>query len=292
MKEVFIPRRLQPKIAAIIAHANAVIEEFCSQGYFLTVRSIFYQFVQHNWIANTKQEYKNLQAHLKNGRNAGLIDWDAIEDRSRVAHVPATWARPADIIAAAAHQYREDLWRTQRYRPEVWIEKDALMGVITATCDEFRVPHFAHRGNDSTSDLYRAGKRFARIFSQGQVPLVLHLADHDPNGLDMTRDIQERLALYTGHEVEVRRLALNIAQVRRHRLPHNFAKEADTRYAAYVREFGRHCWELDALSPTVLNQLIRTELEELIDQRQWKKALAAEARGRKALTAIAKKVAP
>src|SRR5262249_52285099 len=117
----------------------------------------------------------------------------------------------------------------------------------------------------------RANTIIEEFVSQGQVPLVLHLADHDPNGLDMTRDVRARLALYTGTEVEVRRLALNIAQVRRHRLPHNFAKEADTRYAAYVREFGRHCWELDALSPTVLNQLIRTELEGLIDQRAWRR---------------------
>jgi len=288
MKEVFIPRRFQPKIVDIIARANTVIEEFVSQGYVLTVRTIFYQFVGRDWIVNTKQEYKNLQAHLKNARNAGVIDWDAIEDRTRIAHVPSTWDTPADIIAAAAQSYREDLWRTQRYRPEVWIEKDALIGVIANTCDSLRVPYFAVRGNDSTSDLYRAGKRFQEIINQGQVPLVLYLGDHDPNGLDMTRDIRERLALYTGEDVEVRRLALNIAQVRRYRLPHNFAKEADTRYAAYVREFGRECWELDALSPAVLNQLIRTELEGLIDQRAWRRALATETRGRKELAKLAK----
>jgi hypothetical protein len=279
-KEIFVPRAMQAKTLAVVERANTIIDEFTAAGYTLTVRQLFYQFVGRDWIANEKQEYNNLQALIKNARNAGLIDWDAIEDRSRVTNNHNSWNNPSEIIAAAAKQYREDLWREQDYRPEVWIEKDALIGVIRGPCTEFRVPYYAHRGNPSTSDLYEAGKRFADIVSQGQVPLVLHLADHDPNGLDMTRDIRARLELYTRESVEVRRLGLNRDQVRRYRLPPNFAKEADTRYDAYVREFGEECWELDALRPDVLNALVRTELETLVDERAWRRAAAAEKRNR------------
>ena len=112
------------------------------------------------------------------------------------------WTKGADshspdhIISEDAEVYREDLWGGQRYRPEVWIEKDALIGVIEGVCTELRVPYFAHRGNNSQTLQYQAGKRFAGYLDHGLIPLVLHLADHDPNGIDMTRDNIERLALY------------------------------------------------------------------------------------------------
>jgi hypothetical protein len=81
-------------------------------------------------------------------------------------------------------------------------------------------------------------------------------------------------------DVEVRRIALNIDQVRRYNPPPNFAKETDSRYAGYVERFGEECWELDALSPTVIADLIRTEIEGLIDRPKWQKRQTAERRNR------------
>jgi hypothetical protein len=81
-----------------------------------------------------------------------------------------------------------------------------LLGVIEDACTEFRVPYFAHRGNNSQTLQYQAGKRFAAYLDQGLIPVVLHLADHDPNGIDMTRDNRERLKLYARDDVEVTRL--------------------------------------------------------------------------------------
>src|SRR5262249_29275643 len=195
---------------------------------------------------------------------------------------------PSHIISDDAEVYREDLWKGQRYRPEVWIEKDALIGVIEGVCTELRAPYFAHRGNNSQTLQYQAGKRFAGYLDQGLIPVVLHLADHDPNGVDMTRDNRNRLRLYARAEVEVRRIALTMEQVRQYNPPPSFAKEKDKRVPAYVREFGtRECWELDALSPTVIADLIRTEVEALIEPRTWRKAQASEQRGRKLLDAVA-----
>jgi hypothetical protein len=181
------------------------------------------------------------------------------------------------------------LWRGQRYRPEVWIEKEALLGVIEGVCTELRVPYFAHRGNNSQTLQYQAGKRFARYLDLGLIPLVLHLADHDPNGIDMTRDNVERLALYARAPIEVRRIALSLDQVRQYIPPPNFVKEADTRTGGYRERFGTdECWELDALSPTVIANLIRTENEALIDPKRWRAAIASEERGRKQIAAVAK----
>ena len=175
------------------------------------------------------------------------------------------------------------------YRPEVWIEKDALIGVIEGVCTEYRVPFFACRGNNSESEQYRAGKRFADHLENGLTPIVLYLGDHDPNGIDMTRDNRDRLAMFARQDVEVRRLALNMDQVKRYRLPPNFAKEKDTRYAAYVHRFGTtECWELDALDPTVIAELIRTAVKDLIDAAAWR-AAEAQALANRALLNTASK---
>jgi hypothetical protein len=137
---------------------------------------------------------------------------------------------------------------------------------------------------------YEAGKRFRSYLRQGLIPLVLHLADHDPNGIDMTRDNERRLKLYAGEEIEVRRIALNMDQVQQYNLPPNFVKETDTRTSGYRDRFGTdECWELDALDPTVIVELIRAELDELIEEPDWERALMHEKRERAQLTAVAAK---
>ena len=224
-REAFVNINFQAKTLAVIEQANDIIAEYEAQGFTMTLRQLYYQFVSRDLMPNELKSYKRLIKTVSDARNAGLIDWDSIEDRTRELVTHNSWDSPEDIIGAVARQYREDIWADQIWRPEVWIEKAALLGVVAPICDEFRVPYFAHIGNNSQSEQYKAGKRFADLFDQGRIPLVLHLADHDPNGIDMTRDNTERLALYARSEVEVRRIALNIDQVRRYNPPPNFAKE-------------------------------------------------------------------
>jgi hypothetical protein len=279
--EVFIPYKPHAATLRVVEQANAIIGEYEEQGFTLTLRQLFYQFVARGLLENTFKEYKRLGVIIRDARNGGLIDWDAVEDRTREVNTHPSWDSPAKIIEGAAAQYREDRWAAQRYRPEVWIEKNALIGVIEDICTELRVPYFATIGNNSQTLQYQAGKRFKRYFGQGLIPLVLHLADHDPNGIDMTRDNIERLALYARQEVEVRRIALNLDQVREHNPPPSFVKDGDTRTSGYRERFGTdECWELDALSPTLIAGLIRTEIEQLIDRPKWRSAQTREERRR------------
>ena len=174
-------------------------------------------------------------------------------------------------------------------RVEVWIEKDALLGVIEGICQEYRVPHFACRGNNSQSEQYRAGLQLREYLADNIRPVVLHLGDHDPNGLDMTRDNRDRLSTFAGAPVEVRRIALNMDQIERYRPPPNFAKKTDSRFEGYLREFGVHCWKLDALSPDVIAGLIRTEIEGMLDHSAWNAAKAEEAHRRALLGAVSER---
>lgn len=272
-----------------IDKANAIIEEYKAQGYELTLRQIYYQFVSRDFIPNNQREYKNLGEILNDARNAGLVDWDAMVDRTRNLKSLAHWTQPGDIIQACADQFRLDHWQGQTYRPEVWIEKDALVGVIERVCEENDVPFFSCRGYTSQSELWGAAMRLKRHAERGQTPIVFHFGDHDPSGVDMSRDITDRLALYAGFEVEVRRLALNMPQVKQYDPPPNPAKLTDSRCEGYIREHGDECWELDALEPKVINDLISTELHGIRDKAQWQRIAKAQKSHRKDLQQVAKR---
>lgn len=255
-KELFIERSFKPESMALIDQANRIITDYRAQGFTLTLRQLYYQFVSRDLLPNKQSEYKRLGSIINDGRLAGLIDWSAIEDRTRNVRVHPSWNDPSDIIESAAVGYQEDIWLGQEYRPEIWIEKDALLGVIEPVCRRYRVPYFACRGYTSQSEQYRAGKRFAKHRSLSVTPIVFHLGDHDPSGIDMTRDNGDRLAMFAGDEVEVRRLALNMKQITRYNPPPNPAKETDSRSSGYIEKFGSSSWELDALDPSVIDKLI------------------------------------
>lgn len=208
MKKCYIPKNFSSNSLGVIAQANTIIDAYEAQGFDLTLRQLYYQFVSRGLIPNKDTEYKKLGSIINDARLAGLIDWTRISDRTRNVRSLSHWANPAGVIESALASYHLDYWRGQSYRPEVWIEKDALVGVIEGVCQEFDVPYFSCRGYTSQSEMWSAGQRLLRTRRNGQKPLILHLGDHDPSGIDMSRDIFDRLDLFTG-DVPVDRLALN-----------------------------------------------------------------------------------
>lgn len=259
---------------ALIEECNEIIASYTAQGFVLTLRQLYYQLVSRDLIPNQQREYKRLGSIVNDARLAGLIDWRAIEDRTRELRELATWGEPSEIVATAAQQFRLDMWAGQPYRPEVWIEKDALLGVIEGICNELDVPFFSCRGYTSQSEMWVAAMRLrAHMKGNGsrkpQTPIIFHFGDHDPSGKDMTRDITDRLSTFMGG-VKVYRLALNVDQVEKYNPPPNPAKTTDSRYAAYILEFGKESWELDALEPTVIAELIRSAVIQLINKKLWK----------------------
>ena len=269
-----------------IEKANTIIADYKEQGFDLTLRQLFYQFVSRDLLANTQREYKNLGDIISDARLAGLIDWEAIVDRTRNLEALANWNTPAEIISACAKQYRVDKWAEQQYRPEVWVEKEALVGVIEGVCNELDVDYFACRGYTSQSEMWSAAMRLKGYQDEAQVPMILHLGDHDPSGKDMTRDITDRLSEFSGGDIEVKRLALNMPQIEQYTPPPNPAKITDSRAEKYIEEFGAESWELDALEPAVIAQLIRDAVMEVRDQDQWDEAVEKEEEHKAQLTKV------
>src|SRR5580765_5311404 len=166
-----------PKVT-LIQQANSIIGEYTAQGYELTLRQLYYQFVSRGLIANTQAEYKNLGTLISDARLAGLIDWEAIVDRTRNVRTLSHWNNPGDIVGAAADQFHLDRWADQPYRPEVWIEKDALVGIFERVCTDLDVPLFSCRGYTSQSEMWVAAQRLLGYQGCGQKPLILHFGDH------------------------------------------------------------------------------------------------------------------
>jgi hypothetical protein len=253
----------------VIQQANKIIDEYAAQGFNLTLRQLYYQFVSRDWIPNTQRSYKNLGGIVNDGRLAGMIDWSAITDRTRELQSVAHWESPRDIVEQDARVFRLDKWEDQDNRVEVWIEKEALIGVFEKVCRQEDVGLFACRGYTSQSEMWVAGQRLLEYREAGQTPHILHFGDHDPSGQDMTRDIIDRLELFMGGEIEVDRLALNMDQVRQYRPPPNPAKTTDSRYAGYIHKYGTKSWELDALEPRVLEALALKEIRALRNNKRW-----------------------
>jgi hypothetical protein len=283
----YITKKFGADRLALIDHANTIIADYQAQGYDLTLRQLYYQFVSRDLLGNTVQNYKRLGDIISEGRRAGLIDWNAIVDRTRNLITHPSWSSPAAIIRACAASFALDPWATQDVYVEVWYEKDALMGVFERACEAYRLPYFSCRGYTSDSEVWGAARRLIDKARDGKDNLILHLGDHDPSGIDMTRDIGARLALFGADVTEVKRIALTMEQVEQYDPPPNPAKETDARFAGYQAEYGDSSWELDALEPSVLGDLVREEIEAVIDQVAWRDVLDAESAAQTDLQKIA-----
>lgn len=273
----YTEKQFRPRSLVMIRQANEIIKEYAAQGFSLTLRQLYYQFVARDLIPNTQRSYKSLGSLINDARLAGHIDWEAIEDRTRNVRILPHWDSPTSILNGCAQQYRIDKWDTQPVRVEVWIEKDALIGVIERVCETLDVPYFSCRGYVSQSEMWRAAERF--VDWEGDhvdgESVLIHLGDHDPSGIDMTRDIQDRLELF-GAGTRVVRVALNMDQIEEFNPPPNPAKTTDSRYQQYMKQYGDESWELDALDPPVIAQLITGAVIDLRDEPEWSRLLEVE----------------
>lgn len=263
MKIGYLSKNLGRETLHRITQATEIIDEYQSQGFTLTVRQIYYQFITRNWIANEKRSYKLIANALEKGRMNGLIDWQAIEDRTRFLRGHNNWENPPAFLRDTSYRYRLDSRADQDYLIETWIEKDALIGVISGICLELDIDYFSCRGYVSLSEMWRAARRYQY---DGRPVVILHLGDHDPSGLDMTRVIQDTLVTFGCGNVNIQRIALNMNQIEKYQPPPNFIKPLDTRSDGYVEKYGKESWELDALSPQVMADLIKENVNQLTNK--------------------------
>ncbi|EHB7098202.1 hypothetical protein MOQ99_002346 [Listeria monocytogenes] len=263
-KIVYKEMRFRADSLALIEKVNQIIKKYHRQGYELTLRQVYYQLVANGIIENKERSYKNLGSLISNARLAGLIDWNAIVDRTRFLRGFNYETSPENAIKRLSQRYGTDPWAGQKNHVEVWVEKDALVDIVGQASNKLNVNYFSCRGYVSQSAMFRSARRLANWQLAGKDITILHLGDHDPSGIDMSRDIEERLATFEIFP-DVKRIALNMDQVDEYTPVPNPTKLSDSRAADYISQFGYESWELDALQPRVIDDLISEHINPLID---------------------------
>jgi len=192
-----------------------------------------------------------------------------------------------DLVDTALQAYRLPRWEGQEHYVELWVEKDALAGVLQPMASKYHVTMMVNRGYSSQSAMYEAADRFIRACYPGtsiedvefmedegetylpgdmvKQPILLYLGDHDPSGEDMVRDIQSRLEMFGLKDMQVIKIALTMDQVQRYNPPPNPAKRTDPRAHDYMAKHGAVSWEVDALPPNVLTKIIQVAIEKFVD---------------------------
>lgn len=275
MKEAFLKATLNDRRLAQAEICNRIIEDYLAQGLRLTLRQLYYQLVTMNEIPNQERAYKNLGKLVSDARLQGLVDWDAIEDRVRIPRTPQEFENLGELVDVAKRAYRLPRWRGQPEYIELWVEKDALSGVLAPLATEYHVTLMVNRGYSSQSAMYGSAKRFDA--QDAQLCTVLYLGDHDPSGEDMVRDVADRLQILArASAIEVEKIALTWEQVQHYDPPPNPTKLTDSRAEGYIAQYGDECWEVDALRPDVLAAIVRDAIEGHLDKPLMDKVKARE----------------
>ena len=254
---------------------NGIIEEYAQENYKLTLRQLYYQLVSRDVIQNLIKEYAKLSILLVKGRMGGIVDWNAIEDRIRVPYLEYWVEGIPEAIEDTVSQYKLNRQSGQDVYIELWVEKDALSGVLKRITDYYHIKLMVNRGYSSCTAMHDSYKRFKRYESDGKKTYILYLGDHDPSGLDMIRDIKNRLNEF-GVYPEVNPIGLTMKQIKKYNLPPDPAKITDPRAKWYISKYGNTSWEVDALNPKILHQLIKDNVEKLIDMDLFLKQIEQE----------------
>lgn len=268
---------------------SSICDEYAAEGYRMTLRQLYYQLVSRDIIANNQKEYAKLSSILVKGRMAGRVDWDIIEDRIRTPFIPYYVNNIRGAVDDTIDQYRLDRMEDQDVYIELWVEKDALSGVLRPITSYYHINLMVNRGYSSCSAMYYSAKRFKRAMDDSKECHLLYLGDHDPSGLDMVRDIGARLLEFEA-EVKVDHLGLTSAQVRKYNPPPNPVKFTDSRADGYIKLFGKTSWEVDALNPKTLNTIIKGSINDLVDLDLFKAKVEREETDKEILRSFAKKV--
>lgn len=271
-----------------LATINEILEEYRLQGYVLTLRQLYYQLVSRDVVPNNQKEYAKLSILLTKGRMCGIVDWAAIEDRGRSPKLPFYVDGVQTALDTIASQYRLDRQLGQPYYIEVWVEKDALSNVFARVTEPYHINLMVNKGYSSSSAMYEAAKRFKaarRHHKAGSI--LLYFGDHDASGKDMVRDITERLEEMDVRSIQVINPALTMEQVTLYDPPENPAKQTDPRAKWYIEKYGDSSWELDALTPQVLTQIVRDNVVEWMDLDKFKEIRILEANQKKVITKYA-----
>jgi hypothetical protein len=269
---------MRTKTLELISEALEILREHNP----MTLRQVYYQLVARHVINNNRNEYQRLSNTLVKARQEGLLPWEWIEDRTRKPRQPAMWLDLPDFLKTVRGAYRKNIWISQDYYVELWLEKEALSGIFEPIAGKYGITVVVGRGYNSWSALREAAER---IETMDRPAALLYFGDFDPSGEDICRALEEGLKFF-GVFPKVEKVALTQNDVITYSLPPDFTKATDTRSKAFIERFGDMAVELDALPLPVLQKKIREAIEANLDLSALNEIWQEEAEDLKRLQSI------
>ncbi len=287
-----------PRRKELLASVLKTIQEHQEQGIErVTSRQLYYQLVAANAVPNSEKSYKMITSLLTDARYWGVIDWDFIVDLGREPIIPQQFKDVEDLMRAAVNSLKYDRWEGQGAYVEVWVEKQALQSVLEPIGRDLHVPIVVNKGYSSASAMHSAAERLIDAEDRGKIAQIVYLGDFDPSGEDMVRDIEDRLLEFGVQDLELEKVGLTLAQIKKFKCPPNPAKTTDSRFDAFAEATGQtggdvHSWELDSLPVKVLDDLVRTcVVARISDIEKMKAVKRREEKDRKDLQIAAREIA-
>jgi hypothetical protein len=236
----------------------------------MTVRQVYYQATVKGVVEKTEDGYNKVQSDLVHMRRAGRLPYDWLADSTRWMRKPTMFSSIRQALEETARLYRKDLWRDADAYVEIWLETDALAGVVDTVTYEYGVPLMVARGYASLSFLHSAAEQIKAL----KVPAyIYHLGDYDPSGVNAGEKIEQTLReLAPSAQISFKRVAVTRRQIFAWSLPTRPTKATDTR----SKGFGEISVELDAIEPDQLRDLVRRAIEQHLPADQLRVLLAAE----------------
>lgn len=282
----------------LLGNIQRIVTTYMTKNIMLTNRQLYYQLVAEGRIPNALEIYKRICKFITDARYAGLIDWEAIEDRGRVATMPSEWGNVNELIRSAVHSYRLPRWKDQHYYVELYCEKEAMASVLKPIADKYHIYFGSNKGYSSASAVYNVAQRVKEQLEEDKKVIILYLGDHDPSGLDMIRDIRDRIeefvsegSEYIEPNFEVIQIALTMEQIKKYNPPPNPAKITDPRAKGYIIKYGKVSWELDSLKPEILIDMAEQKITEYLDMDKYNNIMRQETKEIRKLVDFGQKLA-
>lgn len=270
---------------AAIAERRKLLFDIVSAMKPMTVRQVFYQATVRGIVEKAESGYAKVQTDLVAMRRSGEMPYDWLADNTRWQRKPRTFSSVQQALEDTARFYRKSLWDEVGCYVEVWLEKDALSGVVYPVTSEYDVPLMVARGYASLSFLSTAAEYINTLY----VPTVIfHLGDYDPSGVDAGRKIEATLReLAPDADISFYRLAVTPSQIEKWNLPTRPTKQTDSR----AKGFGDISVEMDATDPNLLRDLVRVNIEAFLPAAELAVLKEAEASERKLLKMFVRQAA-
>ena len=261
----------------------------------LTNRQLYYQLVAMDFIPNAIEIYKRICTFATDCRYGGFMDWDALEDRGRISSKPSEWDNISGIIKTAIRAYRLPRWQDQDCYVEMFCEKQALESVLKPIAEKWHVRFGYNKGYSSAASMYELAKRIEKAIDDDQYAVILYFGDHDASGVDMVRDIKDRITEfltkgkapynkeYISDMLIVDPLALSMDQITEYNPPPNPAKITDPRAKKYIQQFGNVQWELDAIEPTIMQNIAEEGIIAYLERDKYERMVQREESDKRAL---------